>query len=315
MIIKRNFDLKKGIIVIVMLLFTVWNTSAQQDPMFTQYMHNPVSINPAYAGSRGTLNFVAMHRQQWVGMDGAPKTLTISVNSPFIGYNVGIGLSLIHDEIGPVKQTGLYADYSYHLKITPKTKLSFGLKGGVNMYDVNLLNLIGAQNDDHLILYGVRKLYLPNFGLGSYLYSDRFYLGFSIPKMLQNSLSDDQNTLNYANKEERHIFISGGFVIDIAENIKFKPSTSMRMVSGAPLSAEFSAAFLLHDRLWLGGMYRFGDSFGGLVKFDLTSQLSVGYSYDTTQSGLRAYNQGTHEVLISYDVTFKNKKILSPRYF
>ncbi|MBA4410166.1 MAG: hypothetical protein C0397_12165 [Odoribacter sp.] len=315
MIIKRNFDLKKGIIVIVMLLFTVWNTSAQQDPMFTQYMHNPVSINPAYAGSRGTLNFVAMHRQQWVGMDGAPKTLTISVNSPFIGYNVGIGLSLIHDEIGPVKQTGLYADYSYHLKITPKTKLSFGLKGGVNMYDVNLLNLIGAQNDDHLILYGVRKLYLPNFGLGSYLYSDRFYLGFSIPKMLQNSLSDDQNTLNYANKEERHIFISGGFVIDIAENIKFKPSTSMRMVSGAPLSAEFSAAFLLHDRLWLGGMYRFGDSFGGLVKFDLTSQLSIGYSYDTTQSDLRAYNQGTHEVLISYDVMFKNKKILSPRYF
>jgi type IX secretion system PorP/SprF family membrane protein len=315
MIINRKFDLKKSIIVIFMLLFAVWNASAQQDPMFTQYMHNPVSINPAYAGSRGTLNFVAMNRQQWVGLDGAPKTLTLSVNSPFIGYNVGIGLSLIHDEIGPIKQTGIYADYAYHLKITTTTRLSFGLKGGVNMYDVNLLNLIGGQNDEQLILHGARKLFLPNFGVGAYLYSDRFYLGFSIPKMLQNSLSDDQNTLNYANKEERHIFISGGIVVDVAENIKFKPSTSVRMVTGAPVSAEFSASLLFHDKLWLGGMYRLGDSFGGLVKFDLTNQLSIGYSFDMTQSSLRAYNQGTHEVFISYDFMFKNKKILSPRYF
>ncbi len=315
MIINRKFDLKKGILILIVLFISVWNASAQQDPMFTQYMHNPVSINPAYAGSRGTLNFVAMHRQQWVGLDGAPKTLTVSVNSPFTRYNVGVGLSLIHDEIGPIKQTGIYADYSYHLKVANKTKLAFGLKGGVNMYDVNLLNLVGAQNDNQLILYGARKLFLPNFGVGSYMYSDRFYLGFSIPKMLQNSLSDDENTLNYANKEERHIFVTGGFVVDITENIKFKPSSTLRMVSGAPLSAEFSAAVLLHDRIWVGGMYRLADSFGGLVKFDITNQLSIGYSYDMTQSRLRAYSQGTHEIFLSYDVSFRNRKILSPRYF
>jgi type IX secretion system PorP/SprF family membrane protein len=307
--------LNKSILILFVLLFVGWKASAQQDPMFTQYMHNPVSINPAYAGSRGTLNFVAMHRQQWVGIDGAPKTLTLSVNSPFLGYNVGIGLSLIHDEIGPIKQTGIYADYSYHLKVTTKTKLAFGLKGGMNMYDVNLLNLIGAQNDDHLSLYGARKLFLPNFGVGSYLYSNRFYVGFSIPKMLQNSLSDDENTLNYANKEERHLFLTGGVVLDIAENIKFKPSTTIRIVSGSPVSAEVSAAILLHDRLWVGGMFRLGDSVGALVKFDLTDQLSLGYSYDLTQSGLKPFNQGTHEVFVSYDVAFKSKKILSPRYF
>lgn len=315
MTFKNKIVLGKSILFMALFLCIGWNASAQQDPMFTMYMHNPVAINPAYAGSRGTLNMVAMHRQQWVGLDGAPKTLTLSVNSPFIGYNVGIGLSLIHDEIGPVKQTGIYADYSYHLKISSGTKLAFGLKGGVNMYDVNLLNLLGSQNDDHLVLYGARKMFLPNFGIGSYLYSDRFYVGFSIPKMLQNSLSDNKNTLTYVNREERHLFITGGFVVDLAENIKLKPSTTIRAVTGSPVSAEFTGSLLLHDRLWLGAMYRLGDSFGGLVKFDLTNQLSIGYSYDLTQSALRAYNQGTHEVFISYDVIFKNKKILSPRYF
>jgi len=315
MIRYRQIDLNKGIVILLMLLFNIWNASAQQDPMFTQYMHNPVSINPAYAGSRGTLNVVAMNRQQWVGLDGAPKTLTLSVNSPFLGYNVGIGLSLIYDQIGPTKQTGIYADYSYHLKVTDRTKLAFGLKGGVNVFDVNLAGLPGAENDEYVLLNGVRKMYLPNFGVGSYLYSDRYYIGFSIPKLLQNSLTDNENNLEQASKEDRHIFITGGGVIDLAENIKFMPSTTIRMVSGSPLSAEFTAALIFMDKLWVGGMYRIGDSFGVMAKYDITNQLSVGYSYDMTNSELRPYQQGTHELYISYDVAFKNKRILSPRYF
>jgi type IX secretion system PorP/SprF family membrane protein len=311
----REFDRKKSNIILFMLLFVACTVSAQQDPMFTQYMHNPVSINPAYAGSRGTLNAVVMHRQQWVGMDGAPKTLALSINSPFLNYNVGVGLSLLYDEVGPVKQTGIYADYAYHLKVTNTVKLAFGLKGGLNVYDINLLALQGAQNDEHLQLSGMRKMYLPNVGFGTYLYSDRFYLGVSIPKMLQNSLSDDGNTLQYANKEERHYFLTGGAVFGLSDNIKFKPSATVRVVSGSPVSAEVSAAFLLREQLWLGGMYRNDNSYGAMVKFDLTKQLSVGYAYDFSQSDLRPYNQGTHEVYISYDVAFRNRKILSPRYF
>jgi len=310
--IKNAKRMKIGLIILF-LLGILGSVSAQQDPMFTQYMHNPVSINPAYAGSRGTLNLVAMHRQQWVGIEGSPKTLTLSVNSPFINYNVGVGLSLLYDELGPTRQTGIYADYAYHLRVTNKTKLAFGLKGGVNIYDINLHGLRGSEGDEHVALYGYRKLYHPNVGVGSYLYSDRFYVGFSVPKMLQNNLSDDDNTL--INKEERHYFFSGGVVLDVSENIKFKPSTTVRIVSGAPVSAEFSAAVLLNDRLWLGGMYRLGDAAGAMVKFDLTNQLSLGYSYDFTLSELRPYNQGTHEVYISYDFAFRNRKTLSPRYF
>jgi type IX secretion system PorP/SprF family membrane protein len=315
MIKYKSIVLKRGIGILLMLFFTIWNASAQQDPMFTQYMHNPVSINPAYAGSRGTLNVVALDREQWVGLDGAPKTLTLSVNSPFLGYNVGIGFSLIYDQLGPVKQTGLYADYSYHLKVTTKSKLAFGLKGGVNIYDVNLANLQGSQNDEYVLLNGDRKMYLPNFGVGTYLYSDRYYVGFSIPKLLQNSLSDDKNTLQKVNKEDRHIFLTGGFVLDLAENIKFMPSTTFRMVSGSPLSAEFTASLIFADRIMVGGMYRIGDSFGALVKWDITNQLSIGYSYDMTNSELRPYQHGTHEFYLSYDVAFKNRKMLSPRYF
>lgn len=313
MIKNKNAGRMKISLIILFLLGIVVNVSAQQDPMFTQYMHNPISINPAYAGSRGTLNVVAMHRQQWVGLDGAPKTLALSINSPFIKYNVGIGLSLLYDQYGPVKQTGIYADYAYHLKVSEKVKLAFGMKGGFNMYDINLMNLQGSQNEDQILLSGVRKMFLPNFGIGSYLYSDRFYLGLSIPKMLQNSLSDNSNTL--INKEERHYFFMGGMVMDVVENIRFKPSFTLRMVSGAPVSAEFTGALLLHDKLWVGGMYRVADALGGLVKFDVTNQLSIGYSYDMTLSLLRHYNQGTHEIYISYDIAFRNKKILSPRFF
>jgi len=310
MLNKKNAGRVKISSLILFFLGIVLSVSAQQDPMFTQYMHNPVSINPAYAGSRGTLNAVVMNRQQWAGIEGAPNTMTISINSPFIGYNVGIGLSLIYDQIDPTRQIGIYSDYAYHLKVSDKVKFAMGLKAGFNMYDVNTMQLRGAQYEDNPT---VEKMYLPNFGIGSYLYSERFYLGLSVPKMLQNSLSDNKNTL--MNKEERHYYLTGGYVFDVSENVRLKPSFTFRMVSGAPLSSEFSGAFLLHDRLWLGAMYRYLEALGGMVKFDITNQLGMGYSYDMTLSRLGRYNQGTHELYVSYDIAYRNKKIMSPRYF
>ncbi len=311
-IYKHAKGTKIGLIIIFLMGICV-TVSAQQDPMFTQYMHNPVSINPAYAGSRGTLNIVGMHRQQWVGIDGAPKTLALSVNSPFIKYNVGVGFTLLYDQVTPTKQTGLFADYSYHLKIRNKTKLALGLKGGISIIEKDLNNLIHYHEDDYLAMNGYQKLYLPNFGLGTYLYSDRYYLGLSIPKLLQNSLSDNSNTL--ASKEQRHYFVTGGVVFDITENIKFKPSTTLRIVKGSPVSTELSLAVLLQDRLWFGAMYRLGDALGALVKIDLSKELSIGYSYDYTLSKLGVYSQGTHEIYISFDFVRRGRKILSPRYF
>jgi len=300
-------------LIVIFLSCLITKVSAQQDPMFTQYMHNPVSINPAYAGSRGTLNVVSVNRQQWVGIDKAPRTYALSLNSPFISYNVGVGLSILVDQLGPAKEIGMYADYSYHLKLNQRTKLAFGLKGGLNIFDINLLYLTRYEDDDLISMNGAQKLYLPNFGFGTYLYSNRFYMGISIPKLLQNDLSDGSKTL--VGKEQRHYFFATGVVLDVTEDIKFKPSTTVRVVAGAPVSVELSAAVLLHDKLWLGGMYRNGDALGGMVKFDITNQLSLGYSYDYTLSELRPFSQGTHEVYISYDFMHRNRKTLSPRYF
>lgn len=304
----------KTIPTILLLLFCTL-VQAQQDPLFSQYMNNPVSINPAYAGSRGTMNITALARQQWVGIDGAPETLSLSFNSPLHAYHIGVGLSLVHDIIGPVRQTGLYADYAYHLKVSSKSKLGLGLKGGFNFYDYNLLSLRGVSDDEYLALQGDQNMFLPNFGLGLYYYSDKHYLGISVPKLLRNSLSEDNNTLDVVNHEERHYFLMGGLIIDVANFIKFKPSFTSRLVSGSPFSTELTGAFIFHEKLVLGVMYRFEDSFGGLVNFQLSPQLMIGYAYDQTHSRLRKYNSGTHEIMISYDFKFGNRKILSPRFF
>lgn len=288
---------------------------AQQDPMYTQYLNNMVSVNPAYAGSRGTFNVLALNRIQWVGIEGAPQTMTLSINSPFNKYKVGLGFNLIYDVIGPLKQTGLYADYAYHLKINRNTKLAFGLKGGFNLFDANLTGLLGADHDNHVALYGDRKMFLPNFGVGTYLYSDHYYLGLSVPKLLTNSLTEDENTLQYVNEEERHYFLMGGLLMDVSDYIRFKPSFMTRVVSGSPASIELTGTFIFFDTFWLGGMYRFGDSVGGFVQFQISPQIKLGYAYDLTQSKLRNYNNGTHEVLVSYDLAFSRKKILSPRFF
>jgi len=311
----RYFNLPNYSFLVILFVLIGFKSQAQTDPMFTQYMHNPVSINPAYAGSRGTLNFVAMNRLQWIGIEGAPRTLALSVNSPFLNYNVGVGLTVLRDEIGPTKQTGIYADYAYHLKLNDEVKLSFGVKGGVNLYDVNLLNLRGAQNDNVVAYDGISRLTLPNFGIGTYLYADNYYVGFSIPKILQNKLTTYNTTTSANNREVRNIFIAGGMVFNLSESFRLKPSSTIRITNGASISTELTAAFQFKNRLWFGGMYRIGDAIGALLKLDVTNQLSIGYSYDLTQSQLRPYTLGTHEIFISYDMALRSKNILSPRYF
>ncbi len=314
-IMKKIVKIHIKITYVSLLLLVSLFCRAQQDPLFSQYVNNPVSINPAYAGSRGTFNVTTIARQQWVGIEGAPETLSLSINSPFQVYHVGVGLNLIYDVIGPVKQIGLYADYAYHLKVSRKSKLSFGLKAGFNLYDYNILRLKSANNDDFIALAGDQNMFLPNFGIGAYYYSSNHYLGISVPKLIRNSLSDDKNTLDVVNHEERHYFLMGGLILDVAEYIKFKPAFITRIVDGSPFSAEILTSLIFNDKLQVGLMYRLEDSFGGLINFQLSPQLMIGYAYDQTHSRLGKYNSGTHEIMISYDMKFGNKRILTPRFF
>lgn len=287
-------------LIFVLVGATAW---AQQDPMFTQYMTNPVTINPSIAGSRKVDNLSLVFRKQWVGIEGAPTTTALSYQGAFFNDKVGLGCNLIHDIIGPVVQTGLYFDYAYHLKLNDEKKrfLALGIMGGFNYYTFDLYSLQSDEPDDDVAYDGIERRFLPNFGVGLFYHTPNFFFGASLPKILRNSLSKTENTLSLEDKEERHFFAMTGVIIDVSNDIKFKPSMIGRGVDGAPVSLDLTATFMLYDKVWLGAMYRLGSSWGGLVRWQINPKLHLGYSFDFANSRLKSFNNGSHEIFISYD--------------
>ncbi len=286
---------------------------AQQDPLFTQYRSNMLTVNPAYAGSREALTFNLLHRNQWVGIEGAPTTQSISVHGPLASDKVGFGLSLINDKVGPTKQAGIYGDISGRVKVSEKGYLAGGVKVGANFFSSNLTELTLANRGDGNFAENVNKT-MPNVGVGVYYYSDKFYLGVSVPKIIKNTLYDN-GSLDGAVSEKRHAFVNSGLILELSPLVKFRPTAMVRMVGGSPLSLDATATFILDDRFWIGGYYRLSESVGLLLDYNFTSQLKVGYSYDYTLTELQNYNTGSHEIGVTYDFIFKEKRIQSPRYF
>jgi len=273
-------------------------------------------VNPAYAGSRGTLSIGLLGRLQWVGIEGAPKTATMAIHAP-LGKNLGGGFSAILDRHGPVKETNVFADVSYTISTSEEGRLAFGLKGGVTFFDVGLLSLVLPQTApgvDPLFSDNVNET-LPNFGAGVYYYTDKFYIGLSAPNLLETKhLEKDNGTISKAS-EKMHYFGTLGYVFELSESLKMKPSVMTKVVSGSPLSIDGSLNFLFNDRLELGASYRFGDSVSGLINFGVTRDLRIGYAYDYTTTNLGNYNSGTHEVFMQWDIDFSKKNLKSPRFF
>lgn len=309
----------KKIIIIMALALIGSNLKAQQAPMYTHYMYNTLVVNPGYAGSRDALTVTALHRSQWVGFEGAPQTQTLTLHAPLKRERIGLGLSVMNDKIGPVNNTSVIADFAFIMKLTSKAKLALGLSSGVNIFQANLASLNLDQQNDPAFADNTSNRVTPDFGFGAYYSRERFYAGISTPNLLQNSYSQviqaDGTTL--IGKEQRHFFFIAGAMIRISDNVDFKPTTLVKATAGAPIQADLTASFILVKRLTLGGMYRTGDSFGGLVGFDLTNQLHVGYSYDWSYGiSSSKYNNGSHEIMLRYDfLGFGKKQIHSPRYF
>jgi type IX secretion system PorP/SprF family membrane protein len=277
-------------------------------------MNNTLSVNPAYAGSRDALTLTALYRTQWVGFKGAPVTQTFTMHTPLRNEHVGIGLSVLNDKIGPSNNTSVFFDYAYRIKLSEKAKLSFGLSAGVNIYNASLNSLQLDQQTDPSFQNNVNNHVTPNFGFGLYYSRARFYAGISVPDLLQNNYLSTGNSTT--GKEQRHYFFIAGTLINISENLAFKPTTLVKVTNGAPIQADLTASFIIVKRLLVGVMYRTGDSFGGLVGFDITELLHLGYSYDWSY-GLKTgtYNNGSHEVILRYDILFNKKQIHSPRNF
>jgi type IX secretion system PorP/SprF family membrane protein len=296
------------------ILMLVSRMNAQQDPMFTQYMFNTLSINPAYAGSADRLSAVALHRSQWVNFQGAPTTQTVTVHSPLKNENISVGGSIVNDAHGPVKQTGFYLDASYRIFMGSK-RLAFGLKAGTNLFSANLVDLNPFIEDDNTFNTNIRGKALPNFGFGMMYYSKRFYVGASVPKLLQNKLIDGEIPDFINNKEQQHAFLIAGAVFDISYYTKFKPTVLVKAVNGAPLGVELTTQFLFYDKLWAGAMYRWQDAAGILLQYEINNKFKIGYAYDYTLSDIRRYSDGSHEVMLGFDLIKGYPGDISPRYF
>ncbi len=308
--------IKKSYIVFSLFLLLSIGGFCQQDPMYSLYMNDPVLINPAYAGSRGNLSLSGIFRKQWVGMEWQPTTTGVTINAPFMNFKVGGGISFMNDQIGPMRQTGLYLDYAYHLRFENNHNLSLGLKVGFTDYFINLQNLTTTEWDEYVQSIIPENKFRPNFGFGAYYYTDWYYAGFSIPLLIKNSLVEEENTLEVIGREDRTYIFSAGMVFDLVKPvIKLKPTILTRAIFGAPPSVEVSATAIFYDRVWFGLLYRVGDAVAAHVRFQINNQLQIGYSYDLTNTDLRPHNKGTHEIMINYVFTRRGQRILSPRYF
>jgi type IX secretion system PorP/SprF family membrane protein len=305
---------KISLLFVLGILLNFSDVFAQQDPQYTQYMYNMNVLNPAYAGSRGTLSLGMLGRTQWTGVDGAPKTFTFDAHAP-LGKSLGAGFSVIADEIGPAKEKNIYADISYTIQTSDVGRLAFGLKGGVTLLDVNMLGLIPPEDAGDPSLDDNINETSPNFGAGIFYYTNHFYAGFSVPNILRTKHLDKDNISAEAS-EEVHYFFTTGYVWDVSDNLKFKPSIMVKGVSGAPLSFDLNANFLMYERLELGASYRFDDSISGIINFAVTPDFRIGYAYDYTISEFSNGNPGgSHEVILLYDINFSKKNLKSPRFF
>jgi len=313
----------KNILSALLLVVTaVGGLIAQQDAQYTQYMYNTLSVNPAYAGSRGVLSIAALHRSQWVGLDGAPTTQTVNFHTP-LSERVGVGLSIVNDEIGNGTNQDTYFDaaFSYTIPTSRDGKLSFGIKAGGHFLNVDFTKLQNYSAEGSGVApMNIDKKFSPNFGGGIYYHTNKFYAGLSVPNFLQTEHFDTSGNTGSTSgiaEERMNIYFITGYVFDLNPNWKLKPAALIKAVSGAPLQADLSASFLLKDKFSFGAAYRWDAAVSALVGLQVSDSFMVGLAYDkeTTALGSTSFNDGSFEVFLRYEFLNKQRGISNPRFF
>jgi len=316
----------KRIITILIVFLSFTGLKAQQDPHFTHYMFNTLDVNPAYAGSRDALTVTGLYRNQWIGFDGAPSTQTLTLHTPVFNDKVGLGLSAMYDRIGPTSNTSLFADFAYRIAMgqSQKARLTFGLKGGLNIMKIGLADLKVMDPADQEFYSNVTNKILPNFGFGVYYYNTNFYVGASVPRILENYYDgkiDGTETDQLARQKRHYDFIMGAMV-KLGKNVKLKPSFLVKIMESSSPEFDLSALFYLaNDKFWIGPAFRTTfrstDAVSALIGVQIFDQLGLGYSFDYSIFNQSfKYNAGSHELMLRYDFIYNNKpKVKSPRYF
>ncbi|NND63864.1 MAG: type IX secretion system membrane protein PorP/SprF [Flavobacteriaceae bacterium] len=316
------------IAILVLILLGTFSSNAQQDPQYTQYMYNTQVVNPAYAGTREGLSIGLLGRTQWVNFDGAPKTGTLSVNTPIGALdNMGLGLSIVHDEIGPATESNINVDYAYRINASDNAQVSFGVKAGLDLLDIDFSKLnIPVEGAGDVFDGQIDRKVQPQIGAGVYYYTNKFYAGLSVPNFLTTKHFDESQIDNIVNDpnsfagettaaERLHYFLIAGYVFDINENLKFKPATLIKVVSGSPLQWDASANFLINEKFTIGASYRWSAALSALAGFQVSDELFIGVGYDYQTTDIETYSDGSYEVFLRFDVFRKPERVLTPRFF
>ena len=309
-------------VVSVLLLFTftsilfINTATAQTEPMYSQYMYNMLGVNPAYAGNREATSLNFFQRRQWVGIAGAPQTTSVSVDGASSDNKFGWGVQLYDDKLGVEKADGANLMLSTHIQVSDKGILSGGLSLGLMNYRLDLMNVQGRFTPSDPAFYANFNKWLPDVGLGIYYNTDKFYAGISVPNVLKSRLSAfDVMNSGIQKVNSTHLFFTTGYVFDVSDEVKIKPSTMIKAVSGAPIEADLNTNVWLKDVIGLGFSYRTGDAMVGMAEAQVSENLRIGYAYDMTISPLKYYNNGSHEMMMRYEFGNNKSKVKSTRYF
>ncbi len=308
---NKSYKMKK--LVLVFMLFSALGF-AQQDSQYTQYMYNTINVNPAYAGSRGVLSIFGLHRSQWIGLEGAPTTNTLSVNTPLNRESLGLGVSVVNDRIGPTNETTVSTDLSYTIHTSETFKLSFGIKATANLFNLDV-NKLDVKDQGDAQFQNMDGKFSPNIGAGIYWHSDKAYLGLSVPNFIETNRYNNEDVAIF--KERINYYFIAGYVfnLDDLEYIKFKPALLTKLVQGAPLQVDVSGNFMFNDKFVVGVGYRWSASLSAMAGFQVTEGLYIGYGYDHETTRLQKFNSGSHEVFLRFDLFNSYRSITSPRFF
>lgn len=307
--------MKKIILLLAVLSFFMQDTLAQQDAEYTQYMFNPQIFNPAYVGSREVTSLNGIYRNQWLDLEGSPVTVNVGIHGPLKNDNVALGAFIENDKLGIHNRTRIYGQFAYRIPVGEAARLSLGLQGGMLNLQSDYSDITTVQTNDPVFNRDDRNINLPNVGIGAYLYTKNYYIGASIPHLLNPKLDDEDELEDLTARLYRHVFATAGIVLPMGNSVKFRPAVLLKYAENSPIEYDLTAHFLLKDALWLGATYRTGDSLDFMAQYQFNKSLRAGYSYDWTTSELRDHTDGTHELMLGYDFIKDISRVITPRYF
>lgn len=307
--------MQKYFILLVIVIGITWSVNGQNDPNYTQFMHNKMAINPAYAGSKEVLTFTSLYRNQWSGVYGAPTTYAVNAHAPFFNNRCGAGLSFVGDQHGFYKTYNIALNYAYRIPVKNGATFSIGMSGQIEYGQIDFTMIDPIDMNDEDIPSNETSRTNPNFGFGFYYSHPQYYLGFSVPNFLRSTVYSNNPSQSVNINSLRTYQLMGGFMTRINQVVQFKPAMLVRYNPGTPIELDVNASFLFMNKIWVGASYRLGDSFDAMLQYQFNPQIRAGVAVDLTTSQLSQYSPGSFEVMLEYGLNFEGKGMNHLRYF